>query len=162
MDVGSVMGVKAAMLREHRSQQEWLDVSQGMGLLADAMEEGSRAVGRLSGRYEFAEGWTRHLHQGYCAPGADPLRAALGASCSYPRSAWARRPGALRRLGQDHRTRAAERPKTPKWQDCFVMIRRRGPVLMARRRKTKRCFAFLTSLRALASLRESFGIIEEE
>ena len=77
VDVGSVLGVKAAMLREHRSQQEWLDVSQGMGLLADAMEAGSRAVGRLSGRYEFAEGWTRHLHQGYCAPGADPLRAAL-------------------------------------------------------------------------------------
>jgi hypothetical protein len=32
----------------------------------------------MSGRCEFAEGWRRHLHLGFCAAEADPLRAALG------------------------------------------------------------------------------------
>ena len=35
-------------------------------------------VGRMSGRFRYAEGWRRHLHLGFCAPGADPLREALG------------------------------------------------------------------------------------
>jgi uncharacterized circularly permuted ATP-grasp superfamily protein len=30
-------------------------------------------VGRLSGRYDCAEGWTRHLHLGFCEAAADPL-----------------------------------------------------------------------------------------
>jgi len=35
-------------------------------------------VGRMSRRFKFAEGWRRHSHMGFCAPDADPLRAALG------------------------------------------------------------------------------------
>jgi hypothetical protein len=35
----------------------------------------------MSGRFEFAEGWRKHLHAGLCAPAADPLRTALKASC---------------------------------------------------------------------------------
>jgi hypothetical protein len=38
----------------------------------------ARRVGRLSGRFAFAEGWRRHSHLGFCAAGADPLRDALG------------------------------------------------------------------------------------
>ena len=32
----------------------------------------------MSGRFEAAEGWTRHLHLGYAGPDDDPLGAALG------------------------------------------------------------------------------------
>jgi hypothetical protein len=42
------------------------------------MHDLSREVGRLSGRFEYAEGWRRHLHLGFCAPEADPLVSALG------------------------------------------------------------------------------------
>jgi N-acetylglucosamine malate deacetylase 1 len=35
-------------------------------------------VGQLSGRFQLAEGWRRHLHYGFCAPEADPLEDALG------------------------------------------------------------------------------------
>ena len=42
------------------------------------MEDMCREVGGMSGRYEFAEGWTRHLPLGFCDEDADPLRAALG------------------------------------------------------------------------------------
>jgi hypothetical protein len=42
------------------------------------MDELSREVGALSGRFVHAEGWRRHLHWGFCAPDDDPLRAALG------------------------------------------------------------------------------------
>jgi hypothetical protein len=31
----------------------------------------------MSGRFEYAEGWRRHLHLGFCAADADPLSAAL-------------------------------------------------------------------------------------
>jgi N-acetylglucosamine malate deacetylase 1 len=34
-------------------------------------------VGRMSERYEYAEGWRRHNHLGLSGPQDDPLRAAL-------------------------------------------------------------------------------------
>jgi hypothetical protein len=37
-------------------------------------------VGRMSGRFAFAEGWRRHLHLGFCAPDDDPLGTDLDAS----------------------------------------------------------------------------------
>jgi hypothetical protein len=43
-----------------------------------SMEQLSRAVGRISRRFKFAEGWRRHLHYGFAADDADPLRDALG------------------------------------------------------------------------------------
>ena len=42
------------------------------------MEEMSREVGCMSGRFTYAEGWRRHLHLGFCAEHADPLTDALG------------------------------------------------------------------------------------
>lgn len=65
-------------LEEHKSQQNWLDVSQGMNSYLLAMEDLSLAVGRLSKKFKHAEGWRRHLHFGYCSPEADPLADALG------------------------------------------------------------------------------------
>jgi LmbE family N-acetylglucosaminyl deacetylase len=65
-------------LGAHKSQQNWLDVSQGLNSYLLAMEDMSLAVGRHSRRFKHAEGWRRHLHFGYCAPEADPLAQALG------------------------------------------------------------------------------------
>jgi hypothetical protein len=42
------------------------------------VEDNALAVGRLSKKFRYAEGWRRHLHYGYCAPDADPLADALG------------------------------------------------------------------------------------
>jgi N-acetylglucosamine malate deacetylase 1 len=65
-------------LAAHKSQQNWLDVSQGLNSCLLAMEDMSLAVGRMSKRFKHAEGWRRHLHFGFCAPDADPLAQALG------------------------------------------------------------------------------------
>jgi hypothetical protein len=61
----------------HKSQQDWLELSQGMNSYLQAMEEASLRLGRMSGRYTHAEGWRRHLHYGYCSAQADPLATAL-------------------------------------------------------------------------------------
>ena len=65
-------------LEAHKSQQNWLDVSQGLNSYLLAMEDMSLAVGRLSKKFKHAEGWRRHLHFGYCKSEADPLADALG------------------------------------------------------------------------------------
>jgi len=78
VDIGDVLPLKRAMLAMHRSQKEWLDVSQGLDSYLTTMEEMARDVGRQSGAFAHAEGWTRHLHLGYCAADADPLVRALG------------------------------------------------------------------------------------
>ena len=74
----SVHKTKHQALAAHKSQQAWLDLSQGLNSYLLAMEDMSLAVGRLSKRFRHAEGWRRHLHLGFCGPQADPLREALG------------------------------------------------------------------------------------
>lgn len=81
VDIGAVLARKRAMLAKHVSQKAWLDVSQGMDSYLLEMENASRDVGRMSGCFEYAEGWRRHLHQGFGSKEADPLRAALGEKC---------------------------------------------------------------------------------
>jgi N-acetylglucosamine malate deacetylase 1 len=78
VDIGGVMTEKTAMLACHKSQQQWLDTSQGLNSYLETMRELMREVGRMSGRFEYAEGWRRHNHLGFSAAGADPLTAALG------------------------------------------------------------------------------------
>jgi hypothetical protein len=86
----AVQGTKLQALAAHRSQQGWLDASQGMNSYLQAMEDMSRAVGKLSQRFQLAEGWRRHLHLGFSATEIDPLATALGADCrvnaAYERS----------------------------------------------------------------------------
>ncbi len=77
VDVSSVMQTKCEMLALHASQKEWLDRSQGLDSYLITMEGMSRDAGAMSGRYEFAEGWIRHLHLGFCDEDANPLVAAL-------------------------------------------------------------------------------------
>jgi LmbE family N-acetylglucosaminyl deacetylase len=79
VDTTNVHATKRAALACHASQKEWLDASQGMDSYLVTMDELSREVARMPGGCgEFAEGWRRHSHLGFCAAEADPLRAALG------------------------------------------------------------------------------------
>ena len=78
----AVHETKRKALAAHASQKHWLDVSQGMDSYLISMDEFSREVGRLSGKFELAEGWRRHLHFGFSAAEVDPLREALGVDCS--------------------------------------------------------------------------------
>lgn len=77
VDIGSVIGDKRAMLAHHQSQKIWLDQTQGMDAYLETMICLSREVGELSRRFEYAEGWRRRLHLGFCGPDDDPLCAAL-------------------------------------------------------------------------------------
>ncbi len=74
----AVQELKRAALAMHRSQQTWLARSQKMNAYLATMDAFAREVGRLSGRFRFAEGWRRHLHYGFCGAEADPLGEALG------------------------------------------------------------------------------------
>lgn len=65
---------KMTALRSHRSQQNWLDVSQKMNSYLQTMEDISRKVGAMSGKFLHAEGWRRHLHFGFSTEDADPLK----------------------------------------------------------------------------------------
>jgi LmbE family N-acetylglucosaminyl deacetylase len=78
--------MKLKALSEHKSQQNWLELSQGMNSYLRTMEEASLKLGKMSKRYKHAEGWRRHLHYGFCAADADPLAAALGNNCFVNRS----------------------------------------------------------------------------
>jgi LmbE family N-acetylglucosaminyl deacetylase len=78
VDTTSVHDAKHAALACHASQLTFLDATQGMDSYLQTMDDFSREVGRLSGRFRHAEGWRRHLHFGFCDEAADPLRAVLG------------------------------------------------------------------------------------
>ncbi|MEZ5299338.1 MAG: LmbE family protein [Verrucomicrobiales bacterium] len=54
VDTGSVLAKKREALAAHASQKEWLDVSQGMDSYLASMEDMSRQVGLLSGKFEHA------------------------------------------------------------------------------------------------------------
>jgi LmbE family N-acetylglucosaminyl deacetylase len=73
----SVQQRKREALACHRSQRDWLDATQGMNSYIATMDEFARALGSMSGRFRYAEGWRRHLHYGFSDEQADPLRDAL-------------------------------------------------------------------------------------
>jgi len=78
VDVSSVMDRAREALACHKSQKEWLDASQGIGSYLQARDELARRVGRMSGRFEYAEGWRRHSWRGFGPEEFDPLSEALG------------------------------------------------------------------------------------
>jgi len=80
VDIGAALDEKTEALAEHRSQKEWLDQSQGVDAYLSEMARQAREVGEMSGRFEYAEGWRRHNHLGFCGEDADPLVEALGES----------------------------------------------------------------------------------
>jgi LmbE family N-acetylglucosaminyl deacetylase len=77
VDISSVIELKREMLTQHRSQKNWLDQTQGMDAYLNVMQENSRVVGQITGRFAYAEGWRRRLHFGLCEADANPLVDAL-------------------------------------------------------------------------------------
>ena len=84
VNTASVHAAKRAALAAHASQKTWLDASQGMDSYLKTMDSLSRAVGRLSGKFQDAEGWRRHWHLGFSSAEIDPLQEALGAAGLTP------------------------------------------------------------------------------
>lgn len=74
IDTTSVQAIKREALMAHKSQQDWLEDSQKMNSYILAMENFSLTIGTMSGRFEHAEGWRRHLHFGFSEAAYDPLR----------------------------------------------------------------------------------------
>ena len=72
---------KIKALAAHESQQDWLDVSQGMNSYLTAADDMSRMVGRLAKIFKHAEGWRRHLHFGFSSEEVDTLKDVLGKNC---------------------------------------------------------------------------------
>jgi LmbE family N-acetylglucosaminyl deacetylase len=78
VNTSQVHAVKLEALAEHRSQQGWLNATQGMNSYVDSMTTMSREVGTMSGRFQHAEGWRRHSHLGFSRTDLDPLKEILG------------------------------------------------------------------------------------
>ena len=74
VNTASVHSTKLEALQAHKSQQNWLDASQKLNSYLQTCEDISLSVGRMSKKFKHAEGWRRHLHFGFCAAEADPLR----------------------------------------------------------------------------------------
>ncbi len=81
VDVGAVIEDKLAMLAEHQSQRDWLDRTQGMDSYLEAVRSFAKEVGEMSGKFELAEGWRKHMHAGFCSEKANPLADALADGC---------------------------------------------------------------------------------
>lgn len=78
VDITSVRLKKRTALAAHLSQKSWLDSTQGMNSYLDSADAMARELGVMSGRWEYAEGWRRHLHLGLSTTDSDPLAEALG------------------------------------------------------------------------------------
>jgi LmbE family N-acetylglucosaminyl deacetylase len=78
VDVSDKLEQKLAMLAKHESQKKWLDQSQGLDSYLRTLRDLDAAAGRASGKFQYAEGWRRHSHLGFCGPHDDPLAEALG------------------------------------------------------------------------------------
>jgi len=74
IDVGSTMETKTRMLACHESQYAWLDGTQGMESPVDEMQRMCRTMAAWGYGMQYAEGWRRHPHLGFCAPAFDPLQ----------------------------------------------------------------------------------------
>jgi len=74
VDISRVIDRKQEMLAKHESQQAWLDVSQGLNSYLATMRSMSGEVGRMSGRFKYAEGFRRHNHLGFSENRINPLK----------------------------------------------------------------------------------------
>ncbi|QDV46614.1 GlcNAc-PI de-N-acetylase [Stieleria neptunia] len=77
VDHSDLIDKKVELLGCHASQKEWLDESQGMDSYLQTMRDINAETGKMSGKFEYAEGWRKHLHWGFCGPDDDPLRSSL-------------------------------------------------------------------------------------
>jgi LmbE family N-acetylglucosaminyl deacetylase len=74
VDISSVIDRKQEMLAKHRSQQAWLDESQGLNSYLATMRSMSAEVGDMSGHFRYAEGFRRHNHLGFSESRIDPVK----------------------------------------------------------------------------------------
>lgn len=74
INTASVHSQKMEALRAHESQQNWLEDSQKMNSYLFTMETFSTEVGRMSGEFDYAEGWRQHLHLGFSEENYNPLQ----------------------------------------------------------------------------------------
>ena len=81
VNVEKVIPLKKQMLCCHRSQKEWLDISQGNDAYLEDMVWRAKHFGAMSKRFTYAEGWIRHNHLGFCGPDFNPIKDALGDLC---------------------------------------------------------------------------------
>lgn len=77
IDTASTQDRKREALAAHKSQKAWLDRTQGMDSYLKEMDRFAEQVGRLSGKFRYAEGWRRRLHLGFSSKENDPLFEAL-------------------------------------------------------------------------------------
>lgn len=73
VDVADKMDQRVEMLALHESQKRFLDETQYMDSYLETLRDLAREVGEMSGRFEYAEGWRRHLHLGFCDADVNPL-----------------------------------------------------------------------------------------
>ncbi len=77
--IDMVLERKLAMLDCHKSQQQWLQATQGMNSYLQAMLELGGEVAKLANlECKAAEGWHKHLHLGFGANEYDPLAKLFG------------------------------------------------------------------------------------
>jgi len=84
INISGVLEEKSAMLAEHKSQKNWLDVSQGFDAYLNTMKDLAHEMGKMSKQFEFAEGWRRHNPIGFCSPEANPLAEILSEYIYFP------------------------------------------------------------------------------
>ena len=73
VDIEQFIENKAQMLAKHKSQKEWLDVSQGMDSYLITMKNMCAEIAKMSHKFKYAEGWVRHSHLGFCNKDYNPL-----------------------------------------------------------------------------------------
>ena len=78
VDTSAVHSLKRDALACHRSQKHWLDLTQGADCYLHALDTESKTLGKRSGGFTHAEGWSRHLHIGFASESDNPLKEALG------------------------------------------------------------------------------------
>ncbi len=78
VEISDTIDTKKAMLSCHKSQKEWLDISQGTDAYLEELDFRGRHYGKLSEIFTYAEGWTRHNNAGFGAPDFNPLLQELG------------------------------------------------------------------------------------
>lgn len=65
IDVSNVVETKSELLAKHECQKKWLDESQGLDSYLQTQRDLDAKAGQMSGKFQFAEGWRRHLHLGF-------------------------------------------------------------------------------------------------
>ena len=78
VNVEAQMDLKWKLLECHKSQKEWLDVSQGMDAYQITMRDFMAQLGARSSKFKYAEGFRRRSWLGFSANEWDPLKEALG------------------------------------------------------------------------------------